>query len=63
MLSQKSIGGEEVLILRPDKEGTVVEVASSIREIRDLLNSGLSVADAILPYTSSSNLHQLEMFG
>jgi predicted ATPase len=62
MLSQKSIGGEEVLILRPDKEGTVVEVASSINEVRVLLDSGLSVADAILPLTAPGNLNQLDMF-
>jgi hypothetical protein len=63
LLSQKSIGGEEVLVLRPDKEGTVVQVASSIKEVRNLLDSGLSVADAVLPLTAPSNLHQLEMFG
>jgi len=62
MLSQKSIGGEEVLVLRPDKEGTVVEVASSIRDVRILLDSGLSVADAILSRTASENLDQLDMF-
>jgi predicted ATPase len=62
MLSQKSIGGEEVLILRPDKEGTVVEIASSIKEIRVLLDSGLSVADVILPRTAPGNLNQLDLF-
>jgi predicted ATPase len=62
MLSQKSIGGEEVLILRPDKEGTVVEVASSIKEVRVLLDAGLSIADAILPRTSPGNLNQLDLF-
>ena len=62
MLSQKSIGGEEVLVLRPDKEGTVVEVASSIKEVQSLLDSGLSVADAVLPRTAPSNLYQLDLF-
>jgi len=62
MLSQKSIGGEEVLILRPDKEGTVVKVASSIKAVKDLLDSGLSVADVILPLTAPGNLNQLDKF-
>lgn len=62
MLSQKSIGGEEVLVLTPDKEGTVVEAASSIKEVRDLLDSGLSVADAVLPRTTPGNLSQLDLF-
>ncbi|HXS77105.1 MAG TPA: AAA family ATPase [Terracidiphilus sp.] len=61
MLSQKSIGGEEVLVLTPDKEGTVVEAASSIKEVRDLLDSGLSVADAVLPRTTPGNLSQLDL--
>jgi predicted ATPase len=62
MLSQRSIGGEEVLVLRPDKEGTVVEVASSIKEVHALLDSGLSIADAILPLTAPGNLYQLDLF-
>jgi predicted ATPase len=62
MLSQRSIGGEEVLILRPDKEGTVVEVASSVKEVKVLLDSGLSIADAVLPLTAPGNLNQLDLF-
>ena len=62
LLSQKSIGGEEVVILRPDKEGTVAAIASSIKEVRDLLKAGLSVADAALPLTRPMNLDQLTLF-
>jgi len=57
LLSDKGIGGEEVLILSPGAEGTDVNVASSIREIRGLLEGGLSVADAVLPRT----LRQMEI--
>ena len=62
LLSQKSIGGEEVIMLRPDQEGTVAEVASSNVEVRDMLESGLSVADAALPRTAPANVSQLELF-
>jgi predicted ATPase len=62
LLSQKSIGGEEVIVLTPDKEGTVVEVASSVDEVRTLLEAGLSVADAVLPRTTPPNLGQLHPF-
>jgi predicted ATPase len=62
LLSAKSIGGEEVITLRPDKEGTVVELASSIGEVRDLLDAGLSVADAVLPRTAPPDLGQLNLF-
>jgi hypothetical protein len=51
LLSDKGIGGEEVLLLSPGAEGTDVRVASSIREICDLLEGGLSIADAVLPRT------------
>jgi predicted ATPase len=52
LLSDKGIGGEEVLILIPGPEGTHVQVASSKKEIRDLLEGGLSIADAVLPVTN-----------
>jgi predicted ATPase len=62
LLSQKSIGGEEVIMLRPDQEGTVAEVASSNDEVRNMLEAGLSVADAALPRTAPANIGQLELF-
>ena len=69
LLSDEGIGGEEVLILSPSAEGTEVKVASSIREIRDLLEGGLSIADAVLPKTVPKNIkdfyqtdYQTELF-
>jgi len=62
MLSERSIGGEEVVILSPGKEGTQVLVASTITEIRSLLDSGLSIADAVLPRTKPTTLDQLGLF-
>jgi len=62
LLSDKSIGGEEVVILKPDKEGTVAEVASSTTQVRDLLSAGLSIADVVLPQTAPTNLSQLDLF-
>jgi predicted ATPase len=62
LLSDKGIGGEETLMLRPSSEGTCVEEAASKTEIRALLKSGLSVADAALPYTAPPEFRQLELF-
>jgi predicted ATPase len=62
LLSQKSIGGEEVVMLKPDAEGTVAQVASSAPEIRDLLTAGLSVADVALPRTAPPSLENLSLF-
>lgn len=62
LLSDTGIGGEEVLLLTPSEEGTKVELASSIEEIRDLLEGGLTVADAALPRTVPSDILQLDLF-
>ena len=62
LLSQKSIGGEEVVMLKPDTEGTVAQVASSAPEIRDLLTAGLSIADVALPKTAPTSLENLNLF-
>jgi len=61
LLTERGIGGEEVFLLTPGQEGTKVEAASSIREVRDLLEGGLSMAEAIVPRTIPPNAHQLEM--
>jgi len=62
LLSDKGIGGDEVLLLTPDQEGTKVELASSIKEVRDLLDVGLSLADVALPRTIPVSLNQLDLF-
>lgn len=62
LLSDPGIGGEEVLLLTPSAEGTRVELASSIQEIRDLLEGGLTIADAALPRTTPESVSQLELF-
>jgi predicted ATPase len=62
LLSDKGIGGEEVLLLTPEAEGTKVEIASSIQEVRDLLEAGLSIAEAALFRTAPQHVDQLELF-
>ena len=62
LLSDAGIGGEEVLLLTPDEEGTRVELASSISEIKDLLQGGLTIADAALPRVVPRNMAQLDLF-
>jgi predicted ATPase len=62
LLLDKGIGAEEVLLLRPDVEGTKVEVASSIREIKELMEKGFSVAEAAIPLTEPKQIGQLSLF-
>jgi predicted ATPase len=63
LLSDEGIGAEEVLVLEPLKEGTHVEVAKNVEQIRALLEGGLSVADAVIPRTSPRDADQLALFG
>ena len=62
LLSERSIGGEETLLLIPHSEGTKVQAAARIREVRDLLKAGLSVADAVVPRTAPPNVRQLSLW-
>ncbi len=62
LLAEKGIGGEEIVMLTPDPEGTKAELASSVDEVRRLLESGLSAADAVLPRTAPPGLSQLNLF-
>jgi len=61
MLQDKGIGGEEVVMLEPDNEGTIATVASKSADIRKLLSSGISIADVALPRTAPPNLEQLPL--
>jgi predicted ATPase len=63
LLRDEGIGLDEVLLLRPTSEGTVISPASAEREIRDLLEGGLPLADAVIPRTKPQDAAQLTLFG
>ena len=62
LLSDRAIGGEEVVLLAPSVEGTKVELASSVKEVKYLLETGLSIAEAALPRTEPMDVQQLDLF-
>jgi len=62
LLSDKGISLDEILVLTPSAEGTLVETASSIPEIKSMMQGGLSPAQAILPRTRPDSIHQLTLF-
>jgi predicted ATPase len=62
LLRDAGIGLDEVLLLLPHKEGTEVSPAGSQQDIRDLLEGGLSLADAVIPKTRPSEASQLPLF-
>jgi predicted ATPase len=63
LLRDEGIGLDEVLLLVPGSEGTEVTTAGSRREIRDLLDGGLSLADIVIPRTRPERANQLALFG
>jgi len=63
LLRDEGIGLDEVLLLVPRSEGTEVVTAGAQREIRDLLEGGLSLADIVIPRTRPGNPEQLTFFG
>ena len=61
LLSDSGIDPAEVLVLSPKSEGTEVTIASEIQEVRDLLEGGFSIAEAVLPRTEPSEIRQIGM--
>ena len=59
LLQDGGIGMDEALLLIPANEGTEVHTAGSKFEIRQMLEAGLSMADAAIPYTRPKNSEQL----
>jgi predicted ATPase len=63
LLRDEGIGLDEVLLLRPGSEGTEVTPADAFQEIRDLLQGGMTLADAVMPKTRPARADQLTLFG
>jgi predicted ATPase len=63
LLRDDGIGLDEVALLRPGAEGTTVSVARDRDEVKVLLESGLSMADAVIPLTRPDRAEQLTLFG
>ncbi len=62
LLSDKGISLDEILVLSPAAEGTVVDIAASIPSIKEMLNGGMTPAQAILPRTKPKDINQLTLF-
>lgn len=62
LLADPGIGLDEVFLLAPSKEGTKISAANAFRDVVALLDSGLSMAEAILPKTEPQGTEQLPLF-
>ncbi len=61
MLSHRGIAASEVVILTPTVDGTEVSLVSSLRDVKELLEHGVSMADAVMPRTAPSASMQLAL--
>jgi hypothetical protein len=61
LLADEGIGLDEVHLLTPQAEGTRVEPAAAIKEVKALLEGGLSLGDAVLPRVSPKRAEQLSL--
>lgn len=56
ILSSPGIAPDEVIVLQNTPEGTTVKKVSEIDEIRAIVESGLTIADAVIPFTRPKNI-------
>jgi len=61
LLKDEGIAPDEVLLLRPTRDGTTAEVSRDNTEIKQLLDAGLPLVDAILPHTRPPGAEQLSL--
>ncbi len=62
LLNDKGISSDEILLLEPTNEGTIIRVVSTIKEVKAMLEAGIPPALAILPRTKPKNITQISMF-
>ena len=59
ILYDQGLGKDEVVLLAPGADGTETKEATEIQDIQDLLDSGLSMAEIVLPRTQPETVHEL----
>ncbi|KAB2829345.1 MAG: AAA family ATPase [Paludibacter sp. 47-17] len=59
MLANQGISSNEVILLQNTSEGTTVNRVSDIDDIRPIIEAGLSIADAVIPFTKPKNIEKM----
>jgi hypothetical protein len=62
LLRDEGIAADELLLVIPTKEGSIIQVGADDKEIRQLLEAGLTAAEAVIPRTQPANAVQLSFF-
>lgn len=63
LLRDESIAPDEVLILRPTSDDTSVELGKDIAVVKQLVDAGLTIAEAALPITQPNETYRLSSMG
>ena len=61
-LLRDGVGMNEVILLEPRQEGTSAKTAAEFDEIRELMDSGINLADIVMPRTRPAQAEQLSFF-
>lgn len=59
ILSNLGISTDEVILLENTPEGTSARIVSDLVEIKAVVEAGLTIADAVIPYTKPKNVEQM----
>jgi len=63
LFSNPGILAKNIALLMPQgSEGTRVELASEVKEVQVLLDSGMNPAEVVLPFTAPKDIYQLSLF-
>lgn len=62
LFRDEGIDLDEVFLLAPGKEGTEVRAASTLTEIKEFLEGGVSLPEAVIPRTKRDRAEQLTLF-
>jgi predicted ATPase len=61
MLSGAGVSMNDVIVLNTSKEGTTISTAAHIKGVKQIVEAGLTVADAVLPLTKPEGIEQLTL--
>jgi predicted ATPase len=62
ILTDKGVASDEIVLLTPTQEGTEIKIGANIKEVKDLMESGFSAAEAAFTHTQPENINQLSLF-
>lgn len=63
LLADEGIGADEILLVVPTGEGSMIRVGADISEILQALRAGLSPAEAVMPHVEPHEAWQLSLWG